>query len=90
MEKIDTIIKALKIIATTAEIKPSDDMILDCAVRIYHGEKIQSSKGNTSATSPTEKQKTTMTNMKIPFDKDTTKKEASKLIGDKMAEWSKD
>ncbi len=95
MEKIDTIIKALRVICdanfSTME-NPNSDMILDCAVRLYITDKINASKTNGGATGTTEratdKQITAMENMNIAHRAETTKEEAKNLISEKIATFS--
>ncbi len=87
MDKLDTILKALKVICKENNVTPENDMLLDCAVRIYITEKINKARNGATIpldTGATEKQKTAMTNMKLAFNDTTTKEEAKKIISDKI------
>lgn len=79
--EIDTIIKALKIACDDNACKDvSDDMVLDCATRIFNTKKMNG-KGGDGAT---EKQITTMKKLNIEFKDGINKKDASDLIGKKI------
>jgi len=91
MDKIDTIVKALKIICENNEIAPSDDYILDSAVRIYNTTRITESKANgakSDVVGATDKQKETLKKFNIEFKPDISKKEASDLISKKIESFS--
>ena len=81
--EIDTYVKALDIICEENGLKPSHDMILDCAVRCFITDKIGAKKENTS-NGATEKQISTMKKLGIEAKDGISKKEASDLIGKKI------
>lgn len=83
--EIDTIIKALRIACEDNACKDvSDDMVLDCATRMWSTHFIQSSKNGKSGDGATEKQITTMKKLNIEFKDGINKKDASDLIGKKI------
>ena len=91
IDNIDNIITALFVACKQEGIKPSDDMMLDCATRIWSTKFINASKGGqggSSDTGATDKQKTAMTNMSLPFTDATTKDEAKALISAKIASFN--
>lgn len=84
--ELDTLIKAIKVICETNDLKGvSHDAILDCAVRMHNTTKIQDGKSEDAAT---EKQKETLKKFSIEFKDDISKKDASKLISDKIDSFS--
>ena len=87
--ELDTIIKSLKVICGQNEMKDaSSDMILDCAMRLHISNRISAERAGRSSEGATEKQKDTLKKFSIEFKDDITKKDASKLISDKINSFS--
>ena len=88
MEKIDTIIKALKAICNANELNATPDMVLDCATRIYVTGVInrakQGAKQGSNDLGATDKQLATLKNLYVEFKEGISKKEASDLISKKI------
>ena len=83
--ELDTIIKTIKLCCEQNEIKPSDDMILDCATRIWSTKFINTAKnGGSASVGATEKQKETLKKFYINFGEGISKKDASDLISKKI------
>lgn len=87
MEELKFIIKEIQSYKTNLNLKNlSDDMILDCSVRIFNSNNIESKKENKSDKKPniipaTEKQKKLLRKLKYDGDLDSLSvKEASMLI----------
>lgn len=92
MEDLKNILKELK--ELNKDIGASGDMVLDCATRIFISNNIQNEKYNNhklekpltindEPTLASEKQKSLLNKLKIPFDDNITKKEAYILIKEK-------
>jgi len=92
MEELTEIIKKLKQSRTDTEIKVSDDMLWDTAIRIYISQSIQNNKNNqnnnkksnSSSQKPTERQIKLMKQLKIPVSEIMTKREATQLIDETL------
>ena len=81
--EIDNIIQGLKVACDGNQLKPSDDMVLDCATRIWSTKFINASK-NGKGDAATEKQIATMKKLFIEFKDGISKKDASDLIRKKV------
>ena len=98
MDKLDTIIKALKVILGQNQLEASADTILDCAVRLHITDKINANKGPaheivngvtiTRDALATDKQIATLKKLGVQFNENITKSEASQLISKKIESFS--
>ena len=95
-EKLIKILDELKEIRTETRTKVNDGILWDTAIRVYNSEQIESHKQGknfdhadlprfSKPSSPaTQSQKNLMTSLKIKYSNNITKKEAQKLISDKL------
>ena len=84
--KLEYIIEGVLVACEQNNLKPSDDMVLDCATRIWNTQFINVSKDTRAPldTGATDKQIATMKKLFIEFKDGISKKEASDLIGKKI------
>jgi len=95
-EKLVKIIGELKEVRTQTKSKVSDEVLFDTAIRIYNSEQIENNRQGknfdhadlprfSKPSSPaTQSQKNLMTSLKIKYSNNITKKEAQKLISEKL------
>jgi len=95
-EKLVKIIGELKEVRTQTKSKVSDEVLFDTAIRIYNSEQIENNRQGknfdhadlprfSKPSSPaTQSQKNLMTSLKIKYSNNITKKEAQKLISQKL------
>jgi len=93
-EKLVKIIGELKEVRTQTKSKVSDGILWDTAIRVYNSEQIENHRQGKKffdlpprphSNSPaTQSQKNLMTSLKIKYSNNITKKEAQKLISEKL------
>ena len=95
-QKLVKIIEDLRLVRTEVKAKVNDETLWDTAVRIYNSEQIESHRQGknfdhadlprfSKPSSPaTQSQKNLMTSLKIKYSNNITKKEAQKLISEKL------
>ena len=90
--ELSEIINKVKEACISAEIRPGQDTILDCSVRIFNTNRMNNlsepsndkQSNDKSNDKPTEKQIATLIKFKIKVKEELTKQEATKLISDRI------